>query len=400
MVDSEDRLRRIESVTDAALAHLDVDDLLDELLSRVRELLEVDTAAVMLLDAPTQTLYAGAAKGIEEEVRQSFRVPVGRGFAGRVAAEKRAVILEQVTAANAANPILVQKGIRAVLGVPMLAEGELVGVLHVGTLGDRRFTDDDVMLLQLVADRAALATEARLTRVDRLAAAALQRSLLPPVLPEFPGLQLAARYIPDSRSGVGGDWYDVFPLPSGWLGIVMGDVVGHGLRSAVVMGRLRSALRAYALDYQDPAEVLDKLDQKAQHFEPGMFATVLYAVVEPSLDHMHISLAGHPAPVFATPQSPAEVLRLGSDLPIGVELGHARRTTAVELPPGSMICFYTDGLVERRGQELDEGLKRLCGLVETGTADEICARIVAQLIDVDITTDDAALLVAGRPEQT
>ncbi|GAB3407871.1 PP2C family protein-serine/threonine phosphatase [Flindersiella endophytica] len=398
-MDSEDRLRRIESVTDAALAHLDVDDLLAALLDRVREILEVDTAAVMLVDMPSRTLYATAAIGLEEEVRQGFRVPIGRGFAGRVAAEKRPVILDQITAANAVNPILIQKGIRAVLGVPMLAGGELVGVLHVGSLSDRRFTDDDVMLLQLVADRAALATEARLTRVDRWAAAALQRSLLPPTLPELPGLQLAARYIPDSRSGVGGDWYDVFTLPSGWLGIVMGDVVGHGLRSAVVMGRLRSALRAYALDYSDPAEVLTKLDRKAQHFEAGMFATVVYAMIEPSLERIHVSLAGHPAPVFATTGSPAEVLRLESDLPIGVELGHPRTTTTVDLPPGSLVCFYTDGLIERRGQEFDEGLKRLCTLVEKGTADEVCARIVAQLIDVDITADDAALLVAGRPEE-
>ena len=114
-MDSEDRLRRIESVTDTALAHLDVDDLLAELLDRVREILEVDTAAVMLVDVPSQTLYATAAKGIEEEVRQGFRVPVGRGFAGRVAAEKRAVIIDQITTANAVNPVLVEKGIRAVL---------------------------------------------------------------------------------------------------------------------------------------------------------------------------------------------------------------------------------------------------------------------------------------------
>jgi phosphoserine phosphatase RsbU/P len=398
VVDSEDRLRRIESVTDAALAHLDVDELLHELLDRVRELLDVDTAAVLLLDAQSQTLYATAAKGIEEEVRQGIRVPVGRGFAGRVAAEQRPVIIEQVDSSNTINPILVKKGIRAVLGVPMLAGGELVGVLHVGTLGDRRFTEDDVMLLQLVADRAALATSARLNRVDRLAAAALQRSLLPGRLPELPGLELAARYIPDAKSGVGGDWYDVFSLPSGWVGMVIGDVVGHGLRSAVVMGRLRSALRAYALEAHDPGEVLAKLDRKAQHFEAGMFATVLYALVEPSLDRVHISLAGHPAPVFAKPGQPADVLELTSGLPIGVELGHPRQTSVVELPPGSVICFYTDGLVERRGHGLDEGLNRLCALVEAGTADDICARVIARLVDVDVTSDDAAFLVARRPD--
>lgn len=399
-MDSEDRLRRIESVTDTALAHLDVDHLLEELLDRVQELLEVDTAVVMLLDVPSQTLYTTAARGLEEEIRQGFRVSVGRGFVGRIAEERRAVILEQINSATVANPILVQKGVRALLGVPMLAGGELVGVLHVGTLRDRQFTEDDIMVLQLAADRAALAASAQLTRVDRLAAAALQRSLLPGRLPELAGLGLAARYIPDARSGVGGDWYDVFVLPSGWLGMVIGDVVGHGLRSAVVMGRLRSALRAYALESHDPGEVLDKLDRKAQHFEAGMFATVSYALIEPTLDRMHISLAGHPAPVFSKGGRPAWVLDIPSGLPIGVELGHPRHTSTIELPPGSILCFYTDGLVERRGQELDTGLDRLCNLVEAGVADDICARVVSRLIDVDITTDDAAILVATRPDET
>ena len=132
-----DRLRRIEAVTDAALAHLGVEELLVELLDRVRELLSVDTAAVLLLDQSAQFLIATAARGIEEEVRQGVRIPLGKGFAGRIAAQKRPVYLAQVDHSNVLNPILREKGIRSLLGVPLLAGGNAIGVLHVGTLTPR-----------------------------------------------------------------------------------------------------------------------------------------------------------------------------------------------------------------------------------------------------------------------
>ncbi|HZA17271.1 MAG TPA: GAF domain-containing protein, partial [Pseudonocardiaceae bacterium] len=245
MSDVDDsQLRRIESVTDAALAHLDVEDLLGELLDRVRELLAVDTAAVLLLDSSGQQLVVTAARGIEAAVRQGVHVPVGKGFAGRIAAEKQPVIIEKVDHTNVLNPILRERGLYSLLGVPLLISGTVTGVLHVGTLTPRRFTDNDVKLLQIVADRVAFATQSRRAEVERTAAAVLQRSLLPAQLPVVPGLELAARYVPAESGGVGGDWYDVFTLPSGWLCLVIGDVVGRGLGAADVMGRLRSALRA------------------------------------------------------------------------------------------------------------------------------------------------------------
>ncbi|MGH3601418.1 MAG: GAF domain-containing protein, partial [Pseudonocardiaceae bacterium] len=230
------RLRRIESVTDAALAHLDVEDLLGELLDRVRELLEVDTATVLLLDSSCQQLVATAARGIEAVVRQGIRIPMGKGFAGRVAAEKGPVIIEQVDHTNVLYPFFREHGICSLLGVPLLISGTVIGVLHVGTLAPRRFTDDDVSLLQIVADRVALATQSRRAEVDRAAAVVLQRSLLPARLPVVPGLEIAARYVPAENGGVSGDWYDVFTLPSGWLCVVIGDVVGRGLVAADVMG--------------------------------------------------------------------------------------------------------------------------------------------------------------------
>src|SRR5581483_9191025 len=136
-----DQLRRVQSVTDAALAHLAVEDLLDELLVRVREALDSDTAAILLLNETGTELVARAAKGIEEEVEQGVHIPVGKGFAGRIAAEQRPVIIKDVDQGNVMNPILRDKGIRSLLGVPLVVQGKTIGVLHVGTLYPRDFTD-------------------------------------------------------------------------------------------------------------------------------------------------------------------------------------------------------------------------------------------------------------------
>src|SRR3954471_20503711 len=129
-----ERLRRLEAVTDATLSRLDASDLLDELLDRVRDLLDTDTAAILLLDDHSGQLVATAAKGLEEEVRRGFRLDVGSGFAGRVAGSRQPLVIADVTPADVVNPILLEKCIRSLLGVPILAAGDLVGVLHVGTL--------------------------------------------------------------------------------------------------------------------------------------------------------------------------------------------------------------------------------------------------------------------------
>jgi K+-sensing histidine kinase KdpD len=165
-----ERVRRLQAVTDAALAHLRLDELLEALLERTREILEVDTCAILLLDEDTNELVARAALGIEEEVEQGVRIPVGGGFAGRIAAEKRPVILDDVDHGHVLNPILREKGIKSMLGVPLVVEGDVQGVLHVGSLVPRAFQDDEVELLQLVGDRAALAIEhARLYEAERAA---------------------------------------------------------------------------------------------------------------------------------------------------------------------------------------------------------------------------------------
>ncbi|SCG73477.1 PP2C family protein-serine/threonine phosphatase [Micromonospora inositola] len=394
---SDERLRRIEAVTDATLSQLDVSDLLDELLDRVREVLRVDTAAILLLDVHAQQLVATATKGLDE-VRHGSRIPVGRGFPGRIARVKQPVRLDSVTAPD--DPILFHRGVRSLLGVPMFAGGEVIGILYVGCLRPHRFTDGDVQLLQLAADRASLASRTRASSIDRTAALALQRSLLPTHLPDAPAVDMAARYVPGHDAGVGGDWYDVFPLPSGWLGVVIGDVSGHGLRSAVVMGRIRSALRAYALVSDDPADALTLLDRKIHHFEAGNLATVLYAMISPDRATIQMSLAGHLQPILASPGRPADTLNIPVDLPLGTGMHQpVRRQTEVAFPPGAVMVCYTDGLVERRGEIIDVGIERLRSAVEPGPAEAVCAHIMTTLA-AEQTTDDIALLAIYAAHQS
>ena len=388
----EDRLRDIQSITDAALSRLDDHDLLAELLDRTRDILRADTAAVLLLDFASGELVATAAAGLEEEVRQGVRIPVGRGFAGRIAAEHRPVILDHVDHSTVLNPILWSKGIRALMGVPLIAGGKVIGVLHVGSLTPREFTGEDVELLQLAADRAATAVRSLMMQDDRVAAEALQRSLLPFALPATAGAQLAARYVP-GEGAVGGDWYDVFILPPGQLCIVIGDVTGSGLPAAVIMGRIRSALRAYALETDDPAAVLARLDRKMQHFEPGALATVAYAMIDPGLGRMRICSAGHYPPVIASPGQPAEL----ADVPPGLLIGAApepeRRVATIRISPGTLVCFYTDGLIERRGHTIDHGLARLCQVVTAEPPDTACATVMGALVGNEPAHDDIALLM-------
>src|SRR5689334_9842207 len=151
VIQDADRLRRLQLLTDAALSSLRLEELLETLLERIRAVLEVDTVAVLLRDEQRDELVARAASGIEEEVEQGVRIPVGQGFAGRVASERRPVILDDVDHAHVLNPILREKGIKSLLGVPLLVGERTLGVLHVGTLVHRRFSQSDVELLQLVS---------------------------------------------------------------------------------------------------------------------------------------------------------------------------------------------------------------------------------------------------------
>lgn len=388
---------RLAAVSDPRLVSLDVESVLEDTLEGVREEMSVDTVAVLLLDPSGQFLVATASRGVEQEVRQGVRIPVGRGFAGRIAAEQRALAIEDLDHATVLNPLLRSRGIRSLLGVPLLAAGSLVGVMHVGTLSKRRFGEDDAAHLQVIADRIALAVQTRASREERAAAAALQRSLWPAALPSVPGLELAARYVPGGHGQMGGDWYDVLVMPSGTIWIVIGDVVGRGMPAAMAMGRLRGAVRAYALELTDPAELLRRLDRHVRHFDPDVMATVLCGALDPSCSQLRLSSAGHLPPIVSQGADlPSALCELPIDPPLGVDASRPRRSCTVEVTPGAGFCFYTDGLVERRGVPLDDGLERLRQTVTAGSAESVCAAIMSAMIGDTTAEDDVAILLMRR----
>ncbi len=267
----------------------------NELLEQARSSAGADEAALLLLDTSGTMLVPVAALGLDRPAHAGFRVPVGAGFAGRVAATRRPVILADVQPGSVLNPALHRAGIKSLLGVPVSGPAGLLGVVHVGSATPRVFTEHDTAQLEKLAEQLAAQVLRRRASEEHIAALALQRSLLP-TAPRVEGLDVAARYVP-ADGDLGGDWYDVFRLPGERIGIVMGDVAGHGLPAAVIMGRLRSALRAYALEHANPAEVLRLLDMKISYFEDGAVATVLYAVAEPPYSTLRGQLGRSPAAV-------------------------------------------------------------------------------------------------------
>jgi sigma-B regulation protein RsbU (phosphoserine phosphatase) len=378
------------------------------LVENVRAVMGSDTASLLLLNDAGSILEPSASAGLGRRWRGATHVPVGSGFAGRVAAGGEPVVLNEVNEVSVLNPVLRDFGVTRLLGVPVLGPKGLLGVLHVGSLTAGTFTLEDARRLTSAAaeigerlsetaeDHAHLAAQAALT---------LQRSLLPSVPPLIDGLDLAVRYLP-AEGDLGGDWYDIFTLPSGKVAFVMGDVEGHGLRPAVAMGRLRSALRAYALDYEDPAELLYRLDRKICYFENEFTATVVLAISEPPFDLVTICRAGHPAPLMShRGQAFADIVDSASGPLLGIDPDLYRHSDEVSFPPGAALAFYTDGLIERRKaaeQLTDPDVENLDkvrrAFVSTDSADTACSRIIAAGLGDDIVEDDVALMVLRRPE--
>jgi len=390
-----DRVRALYRLSDPALSELGLDEFLDELLVRVRHALSVDTVAILLLDAATQQLVARAAKGIEEEVEQGVRIPIGLGFAGRIAAERVAIFIADVDHADILNPILREKGIRSLLGVPLIVEGELIGVMHVGSLRPRTFGQVDLAVLQVAASRAAPGIErARLFSAlehEHRVAMLLQRNLLPKRLPDVIGVSTAAHYQPAS-DGVGGDWYDVFELSRGRLGIAIGDVVGHGVQAAALMGQLRTALHAYAVEDHGPARTLTLMDRFVDAMPGYPIATAAYAVLDPEDGSLHLASAGHLPPILIGAGG-ARVIEIDPAPPLGALPYGSCREHEMSLAAGEMLVFYTDGLVERPKIPLTRSIGELVEVVRTASsAEEACELAVEHLVPPEGLRDDVAIV--------
>jgi anti-sigma regulatory factor (Ser/Thr protein kinase)/putative methionine-R-sulfoxide reductase with GAF domain len=400
-----EQIRHLYRLSDPALSELGLDELLDELLERIRDALHVDTAAILLLDSETNELVARAAKGIEEEVESGVRVPLGHGFAGRIAAGRIAIFMPEVQTADIHNPILREKGIRSMLGVPLIVESELIGVLHIGTLTPREFGQRDLAVLQLAAARAAPGIErARLFSAfehEHRVAMLLQRSLLPRALPEAVGIGVAARYLP-ARDEVGGDWYDVIELTRGLVGLVIGDVVGHGLRAAALMGQLRTALHAYAEEGHGPSLTLELVDRFVQSLGEYAMATASYAIFDPETSRLRIATAGHPPPIVISERG-ARVLEVTPGAPLGGFPYGTCPEQEFSLETGEIVFLYTDGLVERRGIPLTESIEKLAfALTSARSAERACQVAINEMVPEEGLADDVAIVAMQStriPEQ-
>ncbi|MEO3975965.1 SpoIIE family protein phosphatase [Streptomyces sp. CAU 1734] len=270
--------------------------------------------------------------------------------------------------------------VQSTLAVPMVAHDSVVGLVQFSrTKGSEPFGERDRALAVELAARAAVCIDnARLYRREHERALILQRSLLPPGDPEAAGLDIACRYLPgNTATEVGGDWFDVIELPGHRTALVVGDVMGRGLRAAVAMGELRTAVRTLALLDLEPAEVLSALDEVARglgspsgtqqatrvahksreaDLSEVYLATCVYAVYDPVTRRATFANAGHLPPVLVEPGSEALLLDVPPGMPLGVG-GEPFEEVEVELPEGALLALYTDGLVESRHHPLDEGLR-------------------------------------------
>jgi anti-sigma regulatory factor (Ser/Thr protein kinase)/GAF domain-containing protein len=391
-----DQLADFYRLGDPSLSDLDLEELLDELLLRVRQILSVDTVAILLVDDERKFLHARAAKGLEEEVERGVRIPIGKGFAGRIAAERQPIYIPDVRNADVLNPILREKGVHSLLGVPLIVEGEAIGVLHVGTLTPRDFTNDDAALLQLAAARVAPSIErARLFHAleqEHRVALGLQRSLLPERLPEISDVTVGARYLP-SRDEVGGDWYDVIELDRGRVGIAIGDVAGHGVRAAALMGQLRTGLRAYALDGREPGDVLGGVNHLLQTIRARGMATAAYGVFDLHTSELRIGNAGHLPPLIVPASGEPRFLEVEPAPPLGTLPNANFSEMTTQLAPEETVLLYTDGLVEVRGESLEQGLERLAVSARGAlSADALCQQVIHALVPRAGAEDDVAVV--------
>ncbi|MCE3032774.1 PP2C family protein-serine/threonine phosphatase [Streptomyces sp. CMSTAAHL-2] len=287
---------------------------------------------------------------------------------------------------------------RPLLCLPLGAR-TVQGVLTLSAPGERFAPDTAVMLLEL-ARRAGIALDnARQYEQHRDVAEALQRAQLTE-LPDTPGLALAARYLPATHGlNIGGDWYDAFPGPDGSVLAVIGDVTGHGLRAAVIMGQLRTALRAYAVEGNGPARILTLLHRMLRHQQPELYATCAIARFTPGEPGVVWAAAGHPPALVRGPGGEVRVLDAKPGIMLGVPVPHEYEEHHEELPAGATLALYTDGLVERRSAGIDAGIERLAdalgmlGAAELEQLDAAADALLKPMLRDSEHDDDICLLL-------
>jgi serine phosphatase RsbU (regulator of sigma subunit) len=287
-------------------------------------------------------------------------------------------------------------GLLSVMVVPLTARGRTLGaVTFVSSDSGRHYDEDDLELAQDLARRAALSIDnAILYRREHEAAVILQRALLPQSLPQLEGVEFAALYEPAAEGmEVGGDWYEVVVREDGTVAAMIGDVAGRGIRAAAVMGRIRPALRAFVLDGYGPAEAVERLHRLIKESELPEMTTVFQLQFDPQRGVAEYVRAGHPPALLRLPGGEVTELAGGGTPPLGVFDDFEGSSHSVEVPPGSLLLLYTDGLIERRDEDLEAGLARLRDLLRRAPAGaEECLQWLSAEVSAGEIPDDVAML--------
>jgi hypothetical protein len=410
----QSRLALMAEATSTLIATLDLSDVLER-LARLCVPLLADWVFVVRVDesGAVQQTAARHRDGHEADLHLLAGLHVAHLPAGsptrRSIATGRPVVVQRATeelpgifSSPAARAAFERLGGASLVAVPMVARRRARGaILLARGAGERPFTQEDVDLAEDLAGRAGMAMDnVRLYQQELTVADTLQRSLLPE-LPDVPGLESAAHYVSASTAAdVGGDFYDLLPLPDGSVGIVVGDVLGHDVAAAAAMGHLRGLIRACVWEAADPdpGVVLSRVDRLVQGLGVASMATLVYArAVRPAVPggswRLHVASAGHPPPLLRAPDGGLRVLDEVHGLLVGVDSRVARRSVVVDVPPGTTLVAYTDGLIERPGTDLDAGIGELVGRLTAApvTADprRLCDAAVAGCLD---GRDDVALI--------
>ncbi|BFV60844.1 hypothetical protein KCMC57_up59480 [Kitasatospora sp. CMC57] len=359
--------------------------------------------AVAVGEALGSVVMAGAADAVGEASKSAQLYAESlRSRKSILVPEVDEAALQRIVAAPERVAPSLAAGVHSYLMVPLLARGVVLGGAEFIRTGNtpEPFTEDDVALAEELAARAAVCMDnARLYRRERETALTLQRSLLPQEVHRTLGLELAHRYLPSSViSEVGGDWFDVVPLSGGRVALIVGDVMGHGIRAAATMGQLRTVARTLATLELEPARVLRRLDEAAAAVGEDQFATCVCVFFDPLDRSCTAASAGHLPPVIGHPDGTAELLELPSGAPLGVG-GVPFDSRRFTLPEDGILVLYTDGLVERRGQALEDGIDLLRRTVadRRPTLEQTCDAVLTTL-DAPAGQDDVAVLMAqARP---
>jgi serine phosphatase RsbU (regulator of sigma subunit)/anti-sigma regulatory factor (Ser/Thr protein kinase)/FixJ family two-component response regulator len=389
-------LARLQEVADAAIA---VQGRLDrgELLERSLSVIAADTGALFVQSSGGAPATIAAVRGLEGVTTRS-RVDE-TGVTAEVLDTEAPLVIARVMDDDSST-LGTSAGVCSLVAVPLEADGRRLGALVATSPLENRFSQEQARILALAGERCAraLANAAAYER-ERRTAAALQAGLLPQGVPSLRHGQIAVRYLPAlGGPAVGGDWYDVIPLSDGRLGLAIGDVTGHGAEAAILMGQLRTALRAYALEGAPPETVVSRLNALALSLGDDAMATLIYAVLDASLTNGSFVNAGHPPPVRISTDGAAQ-LAARSSPPVGAAVSSAFDEHPFELQAGDALCLYSDGLIEERGADFPERERALLDALGTPAAAEVlCERALAALRPHGAADDDVALLVLQTSE--